>query len=88
MQEIFPFLSKIVDRKEGVVMENVTVYSTTRKLVIVKGERFLCDIIVMGNNALCSGENMKTGERIDWVTIDDTVNPAFRFGDYIRDNIL
>jgi hypothetical protein len=69
-------------------MDDVIVYNTLRKLVVVKGERFLCDIIVMGKSALCSGENMKTGERIDWVTIDDTVNPAFRFGDYIKDNIL
>jgi hypothetical protein len=69
-------------------MDDVVVYNAIRKLVIVKGERFLCDIIVTGKNSLCSGENIKTGERIDWVTIDDTVNPAFRFGDYIRDNIL
>lgn len=69
-------------------MEDVVVYSTIRKLVIVKGEKFLCDIIVMGENSLCSGENLDTGEQIGWVTIEDTINPAFRFGDYIRDNIL
>ncbi|MBT2723062.1 hypothetical protein [Bacillus sp. ISL-46] len=70
-------------------MEDVLVYSTERKLVVVKGQKFLCDIIFMGKDvALCLGENMETGERTDWITIKDTANPAFRFGDYIRDNVL
>lgn len=70
------------------MFEDVDVYNSVRKLIVISGERYLCDIILMGQYALCSGEKISTGERIDWVEIDDTLNPAFSFGEYIKENNL
>lgn len=67
-------------------MEKVRVLSMDRKLVIVEGEEYLCDIIRQGKTAKVRGENLSTGEIIDWITVDDGINAAFRFGDYLLEN--
>ena len=68
------------------MFEDVTVRTVDRKLITVSERRFVCDIVIVGQSALCNGECLETGEKTGWITIEDTLNPAFSFGEYIKEN--
>lgn len=68
------------------MFDDVRVTNVQRKLITVSGQKYLCDIISMGDYALCKGENLETGEKTECVTIHDKVNPALSFGEYLKEN--
>ncbi|MFJ8262705.1 hypothetical protein ACIQ4I_12250 [Rummeliibacillus sp. NPDC094406] len=64
--------------------DDVNVWDVTRKLVDIGKEKYICDIVIVSNEeALCCGENINTHEKTEWISIKDTLNPAFAFGEYL-----
>jgi len=70
------------------MFEEVKVNSVMTKLITVAGRKYLCNIALVNQEALCNGECLETGEKTGWISIKDTNNPDFSFGEYIKENLL
>lgn len=67
--------------------DDIRVASIYRKLVDTGYKKYVCDIVPnIDGSFLCRGENIKTGEKTDWIEITDRINPAFTFGEFLRIN--
>lgn len=66
-------------------MDDITVYNAERKLVIVDGEHYICDILYKGKEAKCRAEHLESGERTGWIIVGAN-NAAFKLGSYIQKN--